>query len=504
MVAFMNNLKHTGDYAGVPFNLRDWQAGPIRKVFGTLRPDGTRQYRKVFEALPRKQGKTEKIAGTVCGMLVGTGKTDQKLYSASGDRTQASLIYHAASRMIRQDPTLDRLCVCYDGYKKIVCESLNNTYEALSSEAYSKHGLGPSAVLFDEVHVLRDREFHDVLTTGYGARREPLTWYITTAGWDRFSLCYELWQHAEAVRDGHRDDPTFLPVLYAAGPEDDWHDEAVWHRAMPALGDFCSLEFIREEHQRALTQPSFENTFRQLYLNQWTEQAERWLSMDRWNECAGSVDESAYDGAECFAGLDLAMTGDMAAFTRIHPDGSGGYAVTCRFYAPENGKWKDEVQNRELYTTWARQGYLTLTPGDEIDFDAIETDIVALDRRSPIRLLFADRAFAIQLCTRLANTHGMGDRVKFLGQTPMRLNEPTLELERLVNTKRLRHGGHPVLSWNAQNASLRKNATGLIQLDKAKSTGRIDGLAALVNALAAAAESADLAPAYNERGILFI
>lgn len=435
---------------------------------------------------------TELAAGVLLYLLLGTGKTDQRIYSASGDRAQASLIYHAASRMVRQDPTLDRLCLTYDGYKRIVHEPSGNVYEALSSEAYSKHGLGPSAVLFDEVHVLRDREFHDVLTTGFGARTEPLTWYITTAGWDRLSLCYQLWSHAEAVRDGLRQDPTFLPILYAASKEMDWRSEDTWRLAMPALGDFCSIEFIREEYQRALHEPSFENTFKQLYLNLWTEQAERWIGMDRWAACGTMpLVEDDFDGRECFGGLDLAQTGDMAAFSRVFQEPSGGFGVLCRFYAPEQGRWRDEPQNRELYRVWAQQGCLTLTPGEEIDFNRIEADVVAADERTPISLLLADRAFALQLCTRLMNTHGFGERVQFLPQTPIRLNEPTLELERLVNSGKFRHGGHPVLSWNAQNATVRRNATGLILLDKSRSSGRIDGLAATVNAIAAAISSAE-------------
>lgn len=493
-ITFLNRLTHTGDFAGKPFELRPWQSEIVRQLFGTLKPDGSRRYRKAFLALPRKQGKTELSAGILLYLLLASGKTDQRIYSASGDRAQAALIYHAASRMVRQDPTLDKICLTYDGYKKIVHEPSGNIYEALSSEAYSKHGLGPSAVIFDEVHVIRDREFHDVLTTGYGARKEPLTLYISTAGWDRFSLCYELWQHAEAVRDGLRTDPTFLPILYAASKEDDWRSEATWFKAMPALGDFCSLEFIQDEYQRALSQPSFENTFRQLYLNQWTEQAERWLSMDKWAECGRtSINESDFIGNECYGGLDLATSGDMAAFVRLF-ETTAGYAVVCRFYAPSNGRWRDEPQNRELYPMWAGQGYLTLTPGDEIDFDFIERDIIEADAITPLKLLLADRAFATQVCTRLMNVHGFGERIQFLPQTPMRLNEPTLELERLVSAKRLQHGAHPVLSWNAQNAAIRKNATGLVLLDKSRSTARIDGLAALVNAIAGATNTTEVEP----------
>jgi phage terminase large subunit-like protein len=253
-VRFIGNLTLVGDYQGQPFNLRPWQKDRIiRPIFGTLRPDGRRQYRRVFIGLPRKQAKTTKIAGIAGYCLFGEcqGKRGQQGYSASGDHKQASLIFNTLASMIRADAELDERCHIYDSYKKIIYEPLDNTFEALSSEASLKHGLSPSHVFFDEVHVFPNRDLHDVLTTGFGARREPLTIYITTAGWNRHSICYELWDYARKVRDGMVDDPTFLPILYEADPEDDWTDEAVWHKAMPALGDFCSLEFIRDECRRA-------------------------------------------------------------------------------------------------------------------------------------------------------------------------------------------------------------------------------------------------------------
>jgi len=497
----VNRLTHTGDFAGQPFDLRTWQAEILRKVFGTIRPDGLRQYRKVFMALPRKQGKTELAAAVLLYLLLGTGKRDQRIYSASGDRAQASLIFRAAASMIRNDPTLDSLCHVYDGYKRIVYEPSDNTYEALSSEAYSKHGLGPSAVLFDEVHVLPDREFHDVLMTGYGARLEPLTLYITTAGYDRTSLCWEMWDHARKVRDKVVDDPKFLPILYEAAPEEDWRDEAVWRRVMPALGDFCSLEFIRDECLKAQHIPSYQNTFRQLYLNQWTEQATRWLSQERWAAC-GTLDDTAFDGRPCYAGLDLGVTGDMSAMGLVFPNDLGGYDLTARFWVPEEGRWRDEPRNFELYRNWHDAGWLTFTPGQTIDQYQVERDIAEQNRRTPFRSLFADRAYAGLLLSRLLNDYGMP--VKGIAQGPLTLNEAMVRFEALMLDRKLRHDRNPVLGWNVANATMRKNTTGLMYLDKSLPTNRIDGLAAIINAMVAAgAESAEC-PYTQERGVIAI
>jgi phage terminase large subunit-like protein len=501
-VRFVSNLTLVGDYAGKKFEPRPWQADIVRRLFGTVRPDSIRQYRRLFLALPRKQAKTTLLAAMGLYLLLGegTGKRGQQIYSASGDRAQASLIFRTMASMIRADKRLSELCIVYDGYKRILCEPLENSFEALSSEAGLKHGLSPSAVLFDEVHVLPNRELHDVLTTGFGARREPLTAYITTAGWDRHSLCWELWDYARKVRDRVIDDPTFLPVLYEAHPDDDWTDEAVWRRVMPALGDFCSLEFIRDECRRAKESPAYENTFRQLYLNQWTEQAVRWLSLDRWDRCGGTVDHDALAGEACYAGLDLSQTRDLTAFSLVFPT-ADGFKVICRAWAPEDGAWRQEGRNAELYREWAAKGWLTLTPGEVIDYEFVEHQIVEDAAKYDIRKLFADRAMALHLCLRLKDTHGID--VEFLPQTPMALNGPTRELERLILNQQLAHGGNPLLRWSVSNAAVRKNATGLIHLDKGKSTGRIDPLAATINGLAAmGANMAEPTNIYETRGLL--
>ncbi len=501
-LAFVNNLTHTGDFSGVAFEARPWQAELIKKLFGTLRPDGTRQFRKAFLALPRKQGKTELAAAILLYLLLGTGKRGQRVYSASGDRAQASLVFGAAATMVRNDPELSELCLVYDGYKKIICEPLDSTYEALSSDAPRKHGLGPSAVIFDEVHVLPNRELHDVLTTGFAARRDPLTLYITTAGWDRTSLCYELWRHAEQVRDGVIDDPGFLPLIYAADPEDDWKSEETWRKAMPALGDFCSLEFIRDEFRDALNNPSLENRFKQLYLNLWTERAVRWLSTLLWSKC-GIAHASELQGIECYAGVDVGVTGDMFAFSRVFANELGGVDVLMRYWAPRDGKWREEMRNKELYRNWEKAGFLTFTAGAAIDFDQVETEVADLLEQTPARLVLADRAYATQFLSGLENHHGIN--VKGISQSPIMLNEPMVKLETMILEATLRHDGNPILAWNIANAMVERKTNGLMQLDKSGSTFRIDGLAAAIDALRGFVDDPDIGSSvYESRGFLTI
>lgn len=479
-VDFLNNLTHTGDFNGVPFALRPWQESIVRTLFGTLRPDGRRQYRKAFLALPRKQGKTELAAAIILYLLLGTGRRGQQLYSASGDRDQAALTYRAAAEMIRNDPELESVCHVYDGYKRIVCEPLGSFYQALSSDAPRKHGLRPNAVIFDELHVLPNRDLFNALTTAFGATLEPLTLMITTAGWDRTSLCWEQWKYAEGVRDGAIDDPGFLPILYQADPEDDWTSEATWHKAMPGLGDFCQEEFIRDECRRAQELPAYENTFRQLYLNQWTEQAIRWLSTERWIACRSDFLPADMIGRPCYLGLDLGVTGDMAFVVLLFPDDDGGCHILGHGWAPKDGKWRKEPKNRDRYEAFAREGFLTLVPGEVLDDADIEAKIVEWNHRYPIRLALADRAYATHLLNRLYNNHGI--EVKGLPQGPVTMNEPMKRLEEMIIAGIIRHDNE-ILDWNVANAVVKVNSTGLMHLDKAQATERIDGLAALLNAI---------------------
>jgi phage terminase large subunit-like protein len=140
-------------------------------------------------------------------------------------------------------------------------------------------------VIYDELHAAPNRELYDVLRTSMGARSQPLMLVISTAGYDRESILWKVYDHARKVRENPSLDPTFLPILYEAPVEADWTDEAVWKQANPALGDFRSLEDMRMLANQAKEMPGDENVFRRLYLNQWTEQAERWIQMPAWDAC---------------------------------------------------------------------------------------------------------------------------------------------------------------------------------------------------------------------------
>src|SRR5208282_283692 len=283
---FCDYLKHIkGEWARSPAKplIPDpWQIERILDpVFGTLLPNGLRQYRTVYIEIPRKNGKSTIGAGIALKLLCADGEPGGEIYSAAGDKEQARIVFNVASEMVKKSPRLRQKCRVYK--TAIVVEETGSSYKAVSADAFTKHGFNASGIIFDELHTQPNRELWDVLTTSTGSRQQPLTVALTTAGYDRMTICWEIHQYAMRVLKGEIDDPTFLAVIFAADEKADWKDPAVWAFANPGLGTSVKLDYLKAQCNRAIEIPGYENTFRRLHLNQWTEQATRWLPMDKWD-----------------------------------------------------------------------------------------------------------------------------------------------------------------------------------------------------------------------------
>ena len=472
---FEKHLTHAkGELGGQPFLLQPWQKGYIRSLFAET--NGRRKVRTSLLAIPRKNGKSTLAAGIALRCLL-EDEPGAEVYSCAASRDQARLVFDTARIAVEQSPTLSQHLKVYRN--AIVRESTHSTYKSLSAEAGLQHGLSPHAVVFDELHV-SNREMWEVMLSGQGARRQPLTVALTTAGYDRKSVCWEIWKYAEAVASGAIKDETFLPAIYAAPAEADWKDEKTWQDANPNLGVSVKLEFLRSECARAIEMPAYENTFRQLYLNQWTEQDTRWLRMDHWAQgnkpCPVNL-----SGRECFAGLDLATTYDTTALVLLFPLDDGTYWVEPHFWIPNENAHARERRDKVPYLTWARAGKLKMTDGNVTDYDVVRADINELAKKYQIRGLAIDRWNATQLATQL---QGDGLNVVSFGQGYASMSAPSKQLEAMVVAGKLLHGGHEVLAWQAGNVAIQSDsAAGNIKPSKARSTERIDGMVSLVMAI---------------------
>jgi phage terminase large subunit-like protein len=477
-IAFINGLTHAkGVFGGKPFNLRPWQLRILKQLFKKRR-DGSRQYRTCLLMLPRKNGKTELAAAIALYGLLADGEMGAEVYSAASDKDQAGLVFGVAAQMVRNSVDLLTRCDLVDSMKRIVHRPSGSFYRAISAEAYSKHGFNASMVIYDELHAAPSRDLYDVLSTSMGARRQPLLLVISTAGYDRHSILWELYSHAKKVQENPALDPTFLPILYEAPADAEWTHERVWKKANPALGDFRSLEEMRIACARAKEIPAQENTFRRLYLNQWTEQASRWIRVAAWDACR--VESQPLDGRRAFLGLDLSSTKDLTALVGVFPT-DDGFDVRTQVFMPDLNILERVTRDRVPYDQWQREGWLIVTPGNVIDYERVRQEILAWARRYDVREIAYDPWNATDLMQRLQDQDG-------LTCVPMRqgfaaLSAPTKALETAVLSKRLRHDGHPVLRWNLSNVAVETDALGNLKLSKKVSTERIDAAVALVMAL---------------------
>lgn len=481
-IGFINGLTHTkGPYARQTFHLRPWQIRILRQLFKKRR-DGTRQYRTCLLMLPRKNGKSELAAAVALYGLLADGETGAEVYSAAADRDQAGLVFGVAAQMIRNDATLANDCYIVESQKRIVHATSGSFYRAISAEAYSKHGFNASMVIYDELHAAPDRRLYDVLSTSMGARSQPLLLVISTAGYDRHSILWELYAHAQKVQANPALDPTFLPILYEAPIDADWTSQRVWKKANPALGDFRSLEEMQILAARAREIPAQENNFRRLYLNQWTEQASRWIALSAWDACRVPPFGDRLRGRRCYVGLDLSSTKDLTAIVAVFPDDSGpGFDVLAQFFVPQENMAERVRRDRVPYDQWAREGWLTATPGNVVDYAYVRQALRVWAQQYDVKEIAYDPWNAIGLVIPLQEQDGFS--CVELRQGFATLSGPTKSLEAAILSRTLRHDGHPVLRWNIANIAVETDATGNLKLSKKVSTERIDGASALVNAM---------------------
>lgn len=499
---FEKLLRHSkGEWAGQPLALQPWQQTIVRDVFGWKRPDGTRKYRRVYIELARKNGKSTFAAGLGLYLLYADGEDGAEVYSAAADRDQAAIVFDQAKAMVTGSPVLAQYAEVYR--RSIVVPETLSSYKVLSSDAPTKHGLNAHGIIFDELHAQPNRELWDVLTTSMGSRRQPLLIAITTAGYDRQSICWEQHEYAKRVLDGVVEDPEFYAFIAAADEDDDWTDPKVWEKANPNLGVSVKREYLEAEAARAQQVPAYQNTFRRLHLSQWTQQDERWLDLAAWDACAGTLDtfelRESLAGRPCYGGLDLASTTDLAALVLVWPMEDERFAWVPFFWIPRENMIERSRRDRVPYDAWARGGFLTATPGNVIDHGVIIRDILALNEVYPIQEIAFDRWGSVQVSTTL---DGEGLTMVQFGQGYQSMAHPTKEVLRLVLDEKIVHGGHPVLRWNADNLQVSQDPAGNLKPDKKRSREKIDGMVAGLMGQDRALRHEGGTSVYESRGVL--
>jgi phage terminase large subunit-like protein len=476
-----------GEWAGRKLVLEPWQREVVEDVFGTLNPDGTRQYRTVYIEIPRKNGKTTLAAAIALYLLFADREPGAEVYSAAYDRDQASIAFDIAKAMVELRPELMRRCTLQE-YKKRITRPGASFYRAVEREAKGQHGFNAHGIIFDEVHTQRDPELWDVLTTSTGSRRQPMTFAITTAGFDRTSICWQLHSRARRILNGHvPQHNTFYPVIFGASRDDkmesevDWLDESLWRQANPGLASgIVRIDELRAKAEEAQEIPEQQNTFKRLRLDLWTQAETRLIDGGQWDECKGGVEEKAIpEGAVCYGGLDLSSTQDLTSFCMVFPRGDELHAH-WRFWCPQDAIIKRSRDDGVPYDYWAREGYIKATPGKAVDLDAVEAEVIGLSKRFNLTMVGHDRWQAAQMSQHLnaedIETAGIGQG--FAG-----ISEATKEMLKMILRREFRHTGHPVMRWMVDNAVGEIDSAENVKPSKKVSTEKIDGVVAAAMAV---------------------
>jgi phage terminase large subunit-like protein len=366
-------------------------------------------------------------------------------------------------------------------------------------------GLNVHAALIDELHAHKTRGTYDVLDTATGSRRQPLIVSITTSGYDRESLCWEQNEYTKKILEGVIEDDTFFGIIYTLDEEDDWQDETNWIKANPNLGISKKWDDMKRKSKRAKEMPSALNTFLRKELDIWTQASTRWVPFDHWNNCGQAVDPDGLRGRMCYGGLDLSSNIDISAWVLVFPPAAskGAWHVLCRFFIPEENIIERVRKDQVPYDAWVREGYITTTPGNVIDYDWIIHQIDEDAQRYDIREVAFDRWGAAKIQTTLMDMGGDDWLVQF-GQGYRSMSPAMKETEKLILAEQLAHGNNPVLNWMASNLVVREDPAGNIKPDKEKSKEKIDGMVAMVMAIDRASRHQDTGSIYEERGMLEI
>jgi phage terminase large subunit-like protein len=465
---------------GKPVALRDWQKHELRRIYDN--PAGTR---RAILSFGRKNGKTAISAFLLLLHLCGPeARPNSQLFSAAQSRDQAAILFSLAAKIVRMSPALNGVVRIRDTAKQLVCERLGTLYRALSAEASTAYGLSPVFVVHDElgqVHGPRS-ELYEALETAVAAQDAPLSLIISTQAPTDADLLSVLIDDALA---GH--DPRVIVSLYTAPQEDDPFAEETIRKANPAFGDFQNPVEVLAMAEDARRMPSREPEYRNLILNQRVEASSPFISRSLWLACADQV--LPLDDVPVYAGLDLSAVNDLTALVLIGKV-DGIWQIHPTFWLPGDGLADKAHADRVPYDLWHSEGKLLAAPGKSVDYEYVAQHLRGVFDRYDVRKLAFDRWGFRHLRPWLLKAgfseYEIEEKFEEFGQGMQSMSPALRYFEGEILNGRIAHGGHPVLTMCMANAVVRTDPSGNRKLDKAKSSGRIDGAAAAANAFGVA------------------
>ena len=480
---FFRVLRHYkgSEFAGKPIDLLPFQVFLTGSLFGWVRvDDGLRRYRNAFIELPRGNGKSTWLGGIGVWLAFFDKEPGADVFSIATKRDQSRIIFESARQMVLRSPAIKRRGVTVQRHALYAEESASKLI-ALGSDVDTLDGLRPHGVLADEIHKLASPELIEVMESGMGTRTQPLLVEITTAGVEDESVYGQHYSLSTNVLEGTIDLPEWFAFIAAADTDDDWQHEATWRRANPAYGTVVQPDFLDKECRKAQANPQEQAKFRRLYLGQKIGVEERYIPKDAWDACARVVSDDELRGRPCLMGLDISSRIDLTALVVLWTLPDDVYYLRPFFWMPSENVQARQRRDRVPYATWVQEDHLELTPGSVVSQPYIRKRINEEATRWSAREIDLDPWNATELGRQLTEEDGL--TCVEVRQGTRSLSEPIKLLLELVLTGRMHHGDHPVMNWMMSNLRVKRDVNDNVQLDKPRSRSRIDGPAALVNAL---------------------
>ncbi len=501
-VQFLRRLRHpNSDAPGGAFQLAPWQERIVRRIYGPRHPDGRRIVQNVFFLVPRGNRKTSLAAALALLHTIGPERVPagQVLFAAA-DRDQAGIGFREAANIVRMDSRLIAATRIYDAFnsaKQIVFNAENVTLRALSSDGGAAHGLTPTFTLIDEIHIWKGRDLWEALRSGAAKVRDSLTVIATTAGRGAETLASEQYNYARRVALGEIDNPAYLAILFQAEPDDDWQDEAVWHKANPGLAHgFPSIDGMRGLAKEAENKPADRAAFLQFNLNVWQANSRDPLfDMATYDARAFDLDLADLEALPCYLGVDMSLSGDLTAVVAAWRHNDDQITIHPWLFVPGDDLRGRADRDGLPYEEWRDAGLIFVTPGPIIDAGLIEDQIRELCATNDVQEIAVDPHLARRL---MQSLHDDGLPVIEYRQTPLNMGVAAGDLERTVNGDLIRHADHAALRQHFDSVVASRNPTsGLIRMHKGKKTDRIDGAIAAAMAVSRACAAETNLSKYN-------
>ena len=462
-----------GKFVGQPVRLRLWQRKIIKGIY-----DG--DTRRAIVSFGRKNAKTTLSAFLLLLHLCGPeSRPNSQLYSAAQSRDQASILFALAAKIVRMSPTLIGVVGIRDTAKQLYCDGRGTTYRALSADASTAYGLSPVFTVHDELGQVRGprSDLYDALETASGAQQNPLSIVISTQAPTDGDLLSILIDDAKTGAD-----PRTKIFMFSAGEDMDPFSREAQKAANPALGDFLDAVEVREQAAAAKRMPARESAYRNLVLNQRVNQSSPFIPRAVWSACGSAPRQASLACGTVFVGVDLSARHDLTALAMVSQGEDGAWDTWCEFYAPRDGIEDRSKRDRAPYDMWWRQGHITATPGAAVDYEIIARRLVEISDDYELAAVAFDR-WRIDVLQKELSRLGVELPLVPHGQGFKDMAPALDSLEAEIANGRIRHGNNPVLTNCAANAIAVTDPAGNRKLDKAKSTGRIDGMVALAMAL---------------------